>query len=729
MILSLGDFRDRVRRDLEALVAELKDVTGRNTPEEEQAWRNSLPQVSHMLSAPALAELQMYFGGRGQLSLEYPIPGSASWCDLVLLGSHNGVPSAVLVELKDWQTAHDRPGKVQGLVDRPTTGLTLHPSEQVRGYADYCRYYHSAVQDYRANVHGCVLFTRDTQKAAYVDGPNAELARHYPVFTPSENDVTTHIPAYLSSRLSESDGIFAGAFERGYYRQDRNFCRQLSAQITNAASTPFVLLDNQQYAFARCRDAVEGALFRSGQPRKTVVIIQGPPGSGKSVIAAHLWAWLIQEQRLRAGSVVVTTTSASQRSNWEHLFERLGRGGRGAIMPANRYAPTTTQELSRVMAATRPHPWRAEDWQANIEVLRQWKGSLRIPENHFLVSIVDEAHALINPEHVTGRVPAGWTIPCGPQAYHIMKSSVLTVFLLDGEQGFRDRENTTIADIRLWAAGMGAQVQDTVVLSDSQYRCAGSKEYVEWVDAMLAGRRGPAAEAWRRRSDRDEREQEVEPMAAEHAPKDRREGPFVFEVVNSPFDLDVELQAHVADGRSARLAASFSREWKTKKAPRPHDLPSDERDFFYRFPSPQGERVWSRVWNYVPKGSDYSWFIQGAPGSPISDDPLCEVGCPYAIRGFDYDYLGLIWQRDLVWRNERWELNLDAITETGLKDSIRAAKKARSADDPRYQHLLRKVKQAYRILLTRAVRGIYVWCEDEETAQHLKELCDFDRLP
>ena len=37
----------------------------------------------------------------------------------------------------------------------------------------------------------------------------------------------------------------------------------------------------------------------------------------------------------------------------------------------------------------------------------------------------------------------------------------------------------------------------------------------------------------------------------------------------------------------------------------------------------------------------------------VGVDPLCEVGCPYVVRGFDYDYVGVLWLSDLVWRG-RW---------------------------------------------------------------------------
>jgi uncharacterized protein len=719
VILTIESFRQRVDSQIDDLIRDLKRVTGRNTPEEDAAWRSSLPQVSRMLSHSSLNRLQMYFGGRGHLSLEYPLPASASWCDLVLLGSHAGRNAAVMVELKDWETASDRPGAVEGLMERHT-GTTHHPSDQVRGYTEYCRRFHSAVQEYQANVYGCVLFTRSKATGAYSSAPNDNLARHYPLFTLSDPDIQDRIPGYFGERLSEPDDIFAGAFERGYYRQDRNFVRQLGEQIRNLDSSPFVLLDSQRLAFAKCRQAVEHALFKSAPPRKTALIIQGPPGSGKSVIAAHLWAWLVSDSRVGPGNIVVTTTSASQRSNWEHTFRRLEHGGQGAIMPANRYAPVSTNELGQAMAQRPQHDWSPENWQKNIEVLRDWRGDLRVPDNQYLVSVVDEAHALINPVAKDARTPAGWPVPCGPQAYHILKSSVLTIFLLDQEQGFRDRENTTIADIKLWASGQGISTPDTVFLEDSQFRCGGSKEYVQWVDCIFALQPAPSPRLWRKgpRAVQHVDFTEALPLAAEGSLP--IEGPFTFELVESPMELETSLRTHLAESRTARLAASFSREWKTKDEANPHRSPPGEQDFDFSFQRNGTTHRWSRIWNFVPNGSDYSWFIQAAPGSPMASDPLCEVGCPYAIRGFDYDYIGLIWQRDLIWRRDHWELDLDAITETGQMHSVRAARRAKSRTDPRYERLLKKVQQAYRILLTRAIRGIYVWCEDQETSAYLK---------
>src|SRR5690606_13780834 len=114
-------------------------------------------------------------------------------------------------------------------------------------------------------------------------------------------------------------------------------------------------------------------------------------------------------------------------------------------------------------------------------------------------------------------------------------------FLLDPEQGFRDRENTTLADIRRWAEELGADVGEPISLEGAQFRCAGSTEYVAWLEGLLAG--APAAELgalarrWRR----------------------------VFDVrmADSPAELEEQLRVQAAGGRTVRLLASYAREWKT----------------------------------------------------------------------------------------------------------------------------------------------------------------------
>ncbi len=66
MLLTIAEFRSRVVDSLRALVHQLQDVTGRQSSEEAEAWKSSLPKVSYAFSAPAFQPLHLYFGERGK---------------------------------------------------------------------------------------------------------------------------------------------------------------------------------------------------------------------------------------------------------------------------------------------------------------------------------------------------------------------------------------------------------------------------------------------------------------------------------------------------------------------------------------------------------------------------------------------------------------------------------------------------------------------------------------
>src|SRR5690606_8807799 len=129
MLMTVSEFRTAIRVDRPALIAELQSATGREGEEERQAWESSLPALGEMLAAPGLGDLHVYFAGHGYVALEYQLPAASSWCDVVLLGRGEAGPSAVIVELKHWNTRGDRPGPVEGLMNH-SGDVVLHPAEQ-----------------------------------------------------------------------------------------------------------------------------------------------------------------------------------------------------------------------------------------------------------------------------------------------------------------------------------------------------------------------------------------------------------------------------------------------------------------------------------------------------------------------------------------------------------------------------------------------------------------------
>lgn len=701
MLLDVGSFRQRVKFGLDGLVAELQSETRRSTPTEAAAWRNSLPALADVLDHEALEPFHIQVGAPGDLAVEYRLPASSSWADVVLLGRANDKPAAVVVELKEWDTAGDRPGPRESLVVHAKREV-LHPSDQVRGYVEYCRRFHSVVQAEDAQVSGCVFFTFASSAEPYSEDPHRSLVAEYPVFTRSEADVTRRFPLHLASKLTLPDREFAQRFSQGAYRQDRGFVRQVASAIAHPKSSPFVLLDEQRAGFEKCMKHVERVLkpakasAKTRRDAKSVIIVEGPPGSGKSVIAAHLWAQVAADPRID-GNVVLTTTSGSQRSNWEGLFDTASgkRAARGIVRGANQYNPG----LSPTWVKSERDGGRktaVADWRLNLKQFGSQGRRSRSPDDSYAVSIVDEAHGLIDPT-VPGKEgvpPSGWTMHAGPQAYHVIRSSRVSVFLMDSEQSYRDNETTSRASIEAFAKEFGVDEVEVVSLAGAQFRCGGSAEYMAWLDATLGLAREPTS---------------PKPWRKGHG------GQFGFEIVEDPAQLEAALRSRIAEGRSARLLASYARPWTTKKLGKPHAAPDVRKDFQLVYDRGGEQKTWSRIWNHAPE-QDYTLFVQAPPGSYMAEDPLGEVGCPYVVRGFDFDYVGVLWLSDLVRRDGRWVADHAHIHESAWKKTRSAARKEKGKGTAT-DELVRRLQRGYRILLSRAVRGAYVWFEDAETRE------------
>ena len=142
---------------------------------------------------------------------------------------------------------------------------------------------------------------------------------------------------------------------------------------------------------------------------------------------------------------------------------------------------------------------------------------------------------------------------------------------------------------------------------------------------------------------------------------------------------------------STKYYASYCWEWKSQKRPTEIDIKI-----------PETNPVFQKQWN--PMYDQYDWYL----------DSIDKVGCIYTAQGLGFDYVGFIWWDDLVWRKDHWKFNIGKVTKYDyqLKNSI--------TNNANNQDLLLNI---YRVMLTRAKKGLGIWFKDEETKQHFKEVC------
>lgn len=736
-LYTIDEFNEFVEDDLNGLVNEIcENVSGRKPSlSERQAMICSYKVVSEMLACaveknPELAKAHI---GISMVKFEYKLPSAPAWCDLVILGEADNKKKAIIVELKDWyRNETDAPGICEGVVEH--RGNTIqHPSDQVKGYVQYCQSFHSAVNEEKAEVSGCVFFTRRMNLTPYLSHPNENLTSDYPMYN---TDTLDGLADYVSSRVSKGNEDWAVRFLNGYYEQNRNILKQVSEAFSHHKDArPFVLLNEQRVGYAKVFHFLSQAV--ENEDEKRVIIVSGPPGSGKSAIALNIWADAVQkyvanDTGKHPGNVVFVATSSSQNDNWESVFNEYAgnSAAEGLVMRSNDFNPGMTGITMRniylpIFKSKGSHYVREDNKNSlKYEYFREYlqymidKNLTRgYKDNLHFLSIIDEAHALINPlaPNFCTNSLGGWCMQMGPQAYHIIRESRVSVFFMDGEQSFRDNETTTQNHIELWANELGAKV-DKIDLAGLQFRCAGSVEYVDWVDRLFTPHSANNVDLWR-----------------DH---------FKVEVYDTTHEMEKQLQGLHQSGKCVRLLSSCTVPWISDRSlDEMHTR--GELDCDFDFMNEDGV-PFKRHWNN-PQRMDI--FVQAPPFTKMHEDPLCEVGCPYEIRGFDVDYVGLLCLGDIVWRGDKWMIDLTKTVDRANKSSLSQARKElinyrrglgmsrREAEKiplipvnidecmfPKTTILIKTVLQAYRILMTRAVRGVYLYIHDKETREHIRKL-------
>lgn len=730
MIYTVDEFCKNVARDSNCFIAELERETNRNMSDQEKKnLSESYCQVSKMLAiaktkCPEIANVNIT---TTNLLLEYKLPAASAWCDLVMIGKgDNNQKQVVIIELKNWvKNNTDAPGIKEGLITHQGV-QHLHPADQVKGYTEYCQRFHSVVQDEGAKVSGCVYFTKDIGLTPYEESPNDKLTSEYPLYNTEKAEALAN---YITERIKESDKEFAVKFVNGYYKQDRNILKQVAQNLSKSTDArPFVLLDEQRKGFQLVMSALDKGIIDKG--KKQVIIVEGPPGSGKSAVAVNLWFESVLKYGLEGEdkNIVFVTTSSSQKDNWTEIFKTYGKkcGAQNLIIPSNSFNPgmsggsMKTEYLpifrninaEKYVSPTNELSLKYEYFEDYVKYMLDNGLAKNYKDNLHFLSVVDEAHALINPlaKNFCTNKTAGWCFQMGPQVYHIIRESQISVFFTDGKQSFRDNETTGVADIERWAKHLGAEII-RVSLEGMQFRCAGSKEYVDWVEHLFDKTPLHNVRQW---SDK-----------------------FHLSVVDYPSEMEEFLRGKIVEGdNSVRILSSYSKKWVSGKILNAdHSHNSEAYDFVLE---DKDGKLFKKYWNN-PQG--YNIFVQGSEGK-MSEDPLVEVGCPYVVRGFDYNYIGLLWLDDVVRRGDKWMISFNNAQETANGSTRKRANdeqkkifkskklkvadidlvEADNEDAPYTQAFFQTIAQAYRIVLTRAVKGVCIYIKDEETREYVRSL-------
>jgi hypothetical protein len=255
------------------------------------------------------------------------------------------------------------------------------------------------------------------------------------------------------------------------------------------------------------------------------------------------------------------------------------------------------------------------------------------------------------------------------QVEELIRAARVSVFLIDDHQVVRPGEIGSAAYIKAFAEHYECAIHE--IQLEAQFRCNGSDAFVRWTDTLLGIEDGETFK-WSHREE------------------------FDFRILSSPEELERSIKEKITEGNTGRLVAGFCWPWSG--------------------PNKDGTLVddvklgsFTRPWNAKPDAGKLAKGIPKASLWAYQPSGINQVGCVYTAQGFEFDYVGVIFGQDLrfVPNEGHWFGDKSKSFDTTVK---------RSKED-----FTRLVKNTYRVLLSRGMKGCYVCFADSDTEAHFRQ--------
>ena len=428
------EFLRSVEQDEIALEIErniLERMNQHTTRNEFRAWENSLEYMYKVLNDDEIPE-------KAGIAIEYNIPQTSKRIDFLISGYDKVKKgNVVIIELKQW----DKLDAVRGadaLVETYTGNAVrqvVHPSYQAWSYARLITDYNQSVQEKEIHLWPCAYLHNYRRKEK--DPLDEEQYECYltdaPAFTRGQVD---GLRAFIKkSIVTGDDKEFLYAIEHGRIRPSKSLQEAIAKMLKG--NQEFIMLDEQKVVF---EEILHISRHCKEDGRKRVIIVQGGPGTGKTVVAINLLAQLTNEGQF---CQYVSKNSA----------------------PRNVYQKKLKGEMQK----------------SSIENMFKGSGIYTEAEEGVVDTIlVDEAHRLNEKSGMFHNIGEN-------QIKEIIHAARCSVFFIDERQRVTLSDIGSVSEIEKWA---GAETDEVIHMElVSQFRCNGSDGYLAWIDHTLEIRR------------------------------------------------------------------------------------------------------------------------------------------------------------------------------------------------------------------------------------------------
>lgn len=416
---------DRIKEELE------KIGINHNNPSEYNAWDQSLLHMKNVLSDPD-------FNLDTKVAIEYKLPTTSKRVDFLISGKDdNDLSKVIVIELKQWEKAYKT--EKEDLVETFVGGnmrLVTHPSYQAYSYAKTIENFSEYVQLEKIALHPC-SYLHNYQEEFRGEIDNSfynHIVSISPLFLKHD---TLKLREFIKKYIKKpDDGEILYQIDHGKIRPSKALQDTLVSMLEG--NEEYYMIDEQKVVYSSIKSIIEKNI---DLPGKHTIIVEGGPGTGKSVVAINL---LVNFRHLNASYV---TKNSAPRNVY---FEKLRRG---------KYK-----------------------WQYVKNLFKSSGVFVDSKTNEFDCLFVDEAHRL---NRKTGFFGKGEN-----QIKEIINASKISVFFIDENQRVTTKDIGTIDEIKKHARRFGCKIHHGVdFLLTSQFRCNGSEGYIAFLDDLLAIRR------------------------------------------------------------------------------------------------------------------------------------------------------------------------------------------------------------------------------------------------
>lgn len=420
-----GFLNDVLAGDIENVVLNsfVRETGYKTGAREVRSWRNSMPYMSNVLNDPEIPS-------DAGIAIEYKIPQTSNRIDFIITGLNDASQNtAILIELKQWDSATitDMDGIVNTFVGGSSRNVN-HPSHQVWSYAALLEDFNSAVEDDHIEIKPCAYLHNYPEDTVIRNIFYKEYLDKAPLFLKTDaKKLRDFIKTYV--KYGDKNNTMY-LIESGKIRPSKNLADSLSGMLMG--NNEFILIDEQKVVY-------ETALMlarNSSDEVKNVLIVDGGPGTGKSVVAINL----LVELTNRKQTVQYVTKNSAPRLVYE-------------------------AKLAGKMTKSR------------ISNLFRSSGSYySVDQNSIDSLVVDEAHRL-------NKMSGLYSNKGENQIKELINAASFTVFFIDEDQRISISDIGEKEEIRRWAKELGASVTELEL--KSQFRCNGSDAYLAWLDNVL----------------------------------------------------------------------------------------------------------------------------------------------------------------------------------------------------------------------------------------------------